>query len=81
MVGRQRGLHPGQLLVSVGDQFDLGFGHRRQCGLGQPDFELDRGFGRIDAEIGLGGMPHVVGHEGEQREHHRGGKAVPQHIA
>ena len=36
-VGRERGLHLGQLLVPVGDQFDLGLGSRHQRRLGQPD--------------------------------------------
>ena len=34
--------------------------HRRQRRLRQADFEFDRGFRRIDAEIGQRGLPHVV---------------------
>ena len=60
-------------------QFDLGIaadrGRRR---LRQPDLEFDRGFCRVDAEIGQRGMAHVVGHEGDQREHRGGGQPVPQ---
>ena len=71
----------GELLISVGAQFDLGVGHLRQSGLRQPDFKFDRRLCRVDAEIGERRMPHIVGHEGEEPEHESGGKAVPDDVA
>jgi hypothetical protein len=81
VIGRQRALHLGQRLVPVGVQFDLGVGRGRHSRLGQADFKFDRGFCRVDAEIGERGVPHIVDHEGEKPEHGRGGEAVPDDIA
>ena len=64
----QCALQLGELLISVGAQFDLAVGYLGQGGRRQPDFEFDRRFGRVDAEIGERRMPHVVGHESEQPE-------------
>ena len=44
VVRYQRALHPGERLVPVGAQFDLGIGGVGQRRLRQPDFKLDRGF-------------------------------------
>ena len=68
-------------LVAVGVQFDLAVGHGRERFPRHPDLELDRGLGRVEAEIGERGVAHVVGGEGEQGEGGQSGEAMPDDVA
>ena len=68
----------GRHRVPAGVPAAVGPGRRRR--LRQEEFKLVRGFGRIDAEIGQRGMPHIEGREGEKPEHQRGGQTVPEDV-
>ncbi|MDE5443627.1 hypothetical protein GWG65_19685 [Bradyrhizobium sp. CSA207] len=70
-----------QRLVAVGVQLDLGIRRRRQGLPGHADLELDRGFGRVEAEIGQRGVAGVVGDKDEQDGGGRGGEAMPDDVA
>src|ERR1700723_1713180 len=54
----------GRHSVPAGVPAAVGPGRRRR--LRQEKFKLGRGFGRVDAEIGQRGMPHIEGREGEK---------------